>query len=253
MRTPRQNAKQDKKCHKKCVGYGSRAHACINECDAIRGHPGEIHSNARKALLGYVGCVMHAMHIVVSFRHFDPLHIVKTRRADHGLGSSTSFACREDMLFKIYTVPIQPRKYVLDHGDYAAPTRQHELDRTDQVPIYLPFLEDLDHELGIDYLCHLSDVGIISRLCSSAKRVHIDGFHLHEVRNHLPGVGVDEPRRGRVGEQGRPDVSGADQADRRLALRRKRWACERMNENTNETNERANERTNERTNEQTNK
>ena len=27
-------------------------------------------------------------------------------------------------------VQIQPRKHVLGHADYAAPTRQHELDRT---------------------------------------------------------------------------------------------------------------------------
>ena len=28
-------------------------------------------------------------------------------------------------------VQIQPRKLVLDHADYTAPTRQHELDHTD--------------------------------------------------------------------------------------------------------------------------
>ena len=35
------------------------------------------------------------------------------------------------MLCRICIVQIQPRKYVLDDADYAAPTRQHELDHTD--------------------------------------------------------------------------------------------------------------------------
>ena len=36
------------------------------------------------------------------------------------------------MLCRSCTVQIQPRKHVLDHADYAAPTRQHEVDHTDQ-------------------------------------------------------------------------------------------------------------------------
>ena len=60
------------------------------------------------------------------------------------------------MLWRICVVQIQPRKHVLDHADYTAPTRQHELDHTDQE--YLPCLANLsDHELGNDYL-YLSDV-----------------------------------------------------------------------------------------------
>ena len=57
------------------------------------------------------------------------------------------------MLCKICIVKIQPRKHVLHHAGYTAPTRQHELDHTDhtdhtdQEYIYLPCLEDLDHEL----------------------------------------------------------------------------------------------------------
>ena len=35
------------------------------------------------------------------------------------------------MLRRIYTVQIQPMKHVLDHAEYTAPTRQHELDHTD--------------------------------------------------------------------------------------------------------------------------
>ena len=36
-----------------------------------------------------------------------------------------------ELLCKICMVQIQPRKHVVDHADYTAPTRQHELDRTD--------------------------------------------------------------------------------------------------------------------------
>ena len=36
------------------------------------------------------------------------------------------------MLCRICIVQIQPRKYVLYHADHTAPTRQHELDHTDQ-------------------------------------------------------------------------------------------------------------------------
>ena len=43
-----------------------------------------------------------------------------------------------ELLCRICTVQIQPRKYVLDHADYTAPTRQHERDPTDQEFIYLP-------------------------------------------------------------------------------------------------------------------
>ena len=69
------------------------------------------------------------------------------------------------MLRRIYTVQIQPMKHVLDHAEYTAPTRQHELDHTDhtdhtdQESIYLPRKiwiinwlsapKDLDHQLAI--------------------------------------------------------------------------------------------------------
>ena len=33
----------------------------------------------------------------------------------------------------------------IDHAGYTAPTRQHELDHTDQEFIYLSALKDLDH------------------------------------------------------------------------------------------------------------
>ena len=36
-----------------------------------------------------------------------------------------------EMLYKICVVQIQPRKRVLDHAGYTAPTRQHKLDHTD--------------------------------------------------------------------------------------------------------------------------
>ena len=36
----------------------------------------------------------------------------------------------------ICTVQIQPRKPVLDYADYTAPTRQHELEHTDQEFIF---------------------------------------------------------------------------------------------------------------------
>ena len=48
------------------------------------------------------------------------------------------------MLCRIWIAQIQLRKLVLDHADYTAPTRQHELshtdhtDHTDQEYVYLP-------------------------------------------------------------------------------------------------------------------
>ena len=36
-----------------------------------------------------------------------------------------------EMICRICIVHIQPRKHVLDHEGYAAPTRQHELNHTD--------------------------------------------------------------------------------------------------------------------------
>ena len=48
---------------------------------------------------------------------------------------------------------IQPRKYVLDHAGYMAPTRQYELDHTyhtDQGFIYMSAQKDLDNQ--IDFL-----------------------------------------------------------------------------------------------------
>ena len=51
--------------------------------------------------------------------------------------------------FEMTKISIQPRKIVLDHAEYTAPTQQHELDDTDQEYV-CP--ESLDHEVGIDYL-----------------------------------------------------------------------------------------------------
>ena len=51
--------------------------------------------------------------------------------------------------------------HVLDDADDTAPTRQHELENTDQ-GIYLP-LKRLDHEVGIDDLPDL-EVGILQQL-----------------------------------------------------------------------------------------
>ena len=55
------------------------------------------------------------------------------------------------MLYRICTVQVQPRKHVLDHADYTAPTRQHGLDHTDQQSI-CP--EGSRSSLGTDYLAH---------------------------------------------------------------------------------------------------
>ena len=50
--------------------------------------------------------------------------------------------------YKICVLQLQPRKDFLDHADYTAPTRQHEvLIRTYQESTYLPCLADLDREL----------------------------------------------------------------------------------------------------------
>ena len=52
---------------------------------------------------------------------------------------------------------MQPMKYVLDYADYTAPTRQHELDHTDQECIYwyLSALIGLDHEVGVGHPSHV--------------------------------------------------------------------------------------------------
>ena len=48
---------------------------------------------------------------------------------------------------------IQPTNHVLDHADYTAPTRQHELPGTSyRSGIYLSALKDLDHQVEIDDL-----------------------------------------------------------------------------------------------------
>ena len=56
---------------------------------------------------------------------------------------------------------------MLDHADYTARTRQHELDHTDhtyhtdhtdQEYIYLPCLADLHHEEGINDLIYVTEV-----------------------------------------------------------------------------------------------
>ena len=51
-----------------------------------------------------------------------------------------------------------------DHADYRDPARQHhELDHTDQE--YLPCLEDLDQEVGIDHTNHTDHTDHLSVLC----------------------------------------------------------------------------------------
>ena len=52
----------------------------------------------------------------------------------------------------MFPVRIQTRKHVLEHGEYMAPTLQHELDPTHQECMYLSALKYLDHDVGIDYL-----------------------------------------------------------------------------------------------------
>ena len=54
-----------------------------------------------------------------------------TDQIDHDLYHLQILPCRYEMLCRICTVHIQPRKHVLDHADYTVPTRQHELDHTD--------------------------------------------------------------------------------------------------------------------------
>ena len=58
------------------------------------------------------------------------------------------------MLCKICVVQTQPRKYVLDHAGYTAPTLQHELDHTDQESIGPEYSD----KTGIDHTDHLSEV-----------------------------------------------------------------------------------------------
>ena len=60
-----------------------------------------------------------------------------------------------DVVQDLYSTDLTQEKGMLDHADYAAPTRQHGLDHAaDQEYIYpawhLPCLADLGHEVGVD-------------------------------------------------------------------------------------------------------
>ena len=54
-------------------------------------------------------------------------------------------------LCRICVVQIQPRKHVLDHAGYTAPTRQHELDHTDHTD-HTNHTDHTDHT-DQDYIC----------------------------------------------------------------------------------------------------
>ena len=54
----------------------------------------------------------------------------------------------------MFPVRIQTRKHVLEHGEYMAPTLQHELDHTDQESIGPEYSD----KTGIDHTDHLSEV-----------------------------------------------------------------------------------------------
>ena len=70
-----------------------------------------------------------------------------THWADSDLDHPEILTCRYEMLCRICLVQIQSRKHALDHADYTAPTRQHELDRH-KSGIYVPCLADRDDEVG---------------------------------------------------------------------------------------------------------
>ena len=60
-------------------------------------------------------------------------HVGQTDQIDHDLLDHLYIlTCRNEMLCRICIVQIQPRKYVLDHADYEAPTMPHELDHAYQ-------------------------------------------------------------------------------------------------------------------------
>ena len=77
------------------------------------------------------------------------------------------------MLCRICVAQIQPKKHVLDRVDYTAPTRQHELDHTDQKPISPE--RSIDHQAGVDFL---SDVCILLRCTSAVLSVRSSGVAL---------------------------------------------------------------------------
>ena len=52
-------------------------------------------------------------------------------------------------------VHIQLMKHMLDHADYAAPIRQHEVDHHHIGNVYA--LRDLHHEVRMDHTDHLPD------------------------------------------------------------------------------------------------
>ena len=75
-----------------------------------------------------------------------------------------SLTCRWEMLCRICIDHIQFRKRVLGHADYTAPTGNMSYNRSHKYVIYLPCLEDLDHQVGIR---DLFDVCTVVREISS--------------------------------------------------------------------------------------
>ena len=69
-----------------------------------------------------------------------------------------------DMLRRVCTVQIQPRKHLLDHAGYTAPTRQHGLDHTDQelicpawqISIVKMEIDDLSEDLQQAHILHFA-------------------------------------------------------------------------------------------------
>ena len=59
---------------------------------------------------------------------------------------------------------------MLEHADYSAPTRQHELGHA-RSETDLPCLADLDQEVGIDHTDHTDHTDHVSEVCNDVADV----------------------------------------------------------------------------------
>ena len=104
-------------------------------------------------------------------------------------------------MYRICTVQIQSRKYVLDHADKAAFTRQRELDRTDEEymrPEDLP----VDHEVTIDDLCTIMNSRCASFTGYVLARIISDVQRLPPQKTSLLNPGISRDSRHKRRETG---------------------------------------------------
>ena len=99
-----------------------------------------------RGILSYSECESVILNILQESKCF-------ARWAGHGVDLNNIISCLQGKLCRICTIQVQPRKHVLDHVDFGALTRQHEIDHTDQQHFYV--LKYVGY-VGIDYRSEMS-------------------------------------------------------------------------------------------------